>query len=88
MNNQFNNNNNNKNINLIPNYQISGIEPNYSYKNKQNLPFDQSSISTSGYSNGEDLSKAVEQQQQFVNNYNNYKPLSTFNNPESNSFGF
>lgn len=78
----------NKNIKsqpIQPNYQISGIEPNYTYKNKQNLPFDQSSISASGYSNDVDLSRAVEQQQQFVNNYNNYKPLSTFDNPETNS---
>jgi len=80
MNNQFN-----KNTNSNPNYQISGIEPNYSYRGKQNLPFDQSSISTSGYSNEKDLAKAVEQQQQFVNNYNNYKPLSTFDNIETNS---
>jgi hypothetical protein len=81
MNNRFN-----KNVNSSePNYQISGIEPNYTYGKKQNLPFDQSSISTSGYSNKEDLAKAVEQQQQFVNNYNNYKPLSTFDNPETNS---
>ena len=73
------------NIKSIPNYQISGIEPNYTYDNKQNLPFDQSSISTSGFSNKDDLAKAVGQQQQFVNNYNNYTPLSTFDNPETNS---
>lgn len=79
------NNKSNKNTNSIPNYQISGIEPNYNYKGNQNLPFDQSSISTSGYPNNQDLSKAVEQQQQFVNNYNNYKPLSTFDNSETNS---
>ena len=76
-------NKNNKNSN--PNYQISGIEPNYSYRGVQNLPFDQSSISSSGYSTNEGLGRAVEQQQQFVNNYNNYKPSSTFNHTESNS---
>ena len=82
MNNQSNKN---QKINPNPNYQISGIEPNYSYGGKQNLAYDQSSISTSGFSNKEDLSKAIEQQQQFTNNYNNYKPLSTFDTPETNS---
>ena len=72
------------NKNSVPNYQISGIEPNYTYNGRQNLSFDQSSISTSGYSNDQNLSKAVEQQQQFVNNYNNFKGLSTFDNPETN----
>ncbi len=78
-------NKSNKNPNLPPNYQISGIEPNYTLNGKQNLPFDQSSISTNGYSTNQDLLKAVEQQQQFVNNYNNYRPLSTFDAPETNS---
>lgn len=85
---QSNNSNINKKSNqnnFIPNYQVSGIEPNYSYANRQNLPFDQSSISTSGYPNQEALSKAVEQQQNFVNNYNNYNPLSTFDRIETNS---
>ena len=77
----------NKMINqdINPNYQISGIEPNYSYNNIQNLPFDQSTIATSGYNSNENLQKAVEQQQQFVNNYNNYNPISTFNLPDKNS---
>ena len=86
------NNRNNKNTkestdNLVsnPNYQISGIEPNYSFRGVQNLPFDQSSISTSGYSNIVDLSNGVKQQQQFVNNYNNYSPVSTFDNIEKKS---
>lgn len=64
--------------NIGPNYQISGIEPNYSYNGIQNLSFDQSSISTSGYNSVENLSKAVNEQHKFVNNYNNYKPVSTF----------
>jgi hypothetical protein len=68
-----------------PNYQISGIEPNYSYNGVQNLTFDQSLISGSGHNTIEGLSKAVEDQQQFVNNYNNFKPLSTFDNFETNS---
>jgi hypothetical protein len=76
---------NKNNINQPPNYQISGIEPNYTYKGKQGLPFDQSSISTSGYSNDQDLANAVNQQQQYVSNYNSYKPLSTFDTPETNS---
>ena len=67
-----------------PNYQVSGIEPNYSYKGVQNLPFDQSSISSSGYVTREGLVNGIEQQQQFVNNYNNYKPLSSFDIQESN----
>lgn len=68
-----------------PNYQISGIEPNYSYNGIQNLSFDQSSISTSGYSSIEGLNKAVEQQQNFINNNNNYNPMSTFDRIENNS---
>lgn len=80
-----NNNNGNNNNSNQPNYQISGIEPNYSYNSIQNLAFDQSSISSSGYSSREGLNKAVNDQQQFVNNYNNFKPLSTFDNIETNS---
>lgn len=68
-----------------PNHQISGIEPNYSYNGVQNLTFDQSSISSSGHNTREGLSKAVNEQQQFVNNYNNFRPLSTFDNYERNS---
>jgi hypothetical protein len=66
-----------------PNYQISGIEPNYSLDGIQGLAFDQSSISSSGYSNNNDLARGVEQQQQFVSNYNNYSPLSTFDKHET-----
>lgn len=73
------------NKNRQPNYQISGIEPNYSYNGVQNLTFDQSSISSSGHSSREGLLNAVNEQQQFVNNYNNFKPLSTFDNIETNS---
>jgi hypothetical protein len=78
------NNNIDKNI-KNQNYQISGIEPNYSYNHVQDLPFDQSSIGSSVYSTREGLAKAVEEQQKFVNDYNNYKPLSTFDNFETNS---
>lgn len=80
-----NNNNIKKKDNLQPNYQISGIEPNYSYNGKQNLTFDQSSISSSGYNTREDLTRGVKEQQQFVNNYNNFRPMSTFDNTETNS---
>ena len=83
--NKNNKNNKNLNQNLQPNYQISGIEPNYSYRGVQNIPFDQSSIASSGYSSNEGLSRAAEQQQQFVNNYNNYKPISTFDRADTNS---
>lgn len=68
--------------NYKQNYQISGIEPNYSYGGEQNLPFDQSSISTTGFKTTNDLNKAVEQQKQFVSKYNDYKPLDTFGNSE------
>jgi hypothetical protein len=75
----------NQNSNINPKYQVSGIEPNYSFNGKQNLTFDQSTIATSGYNSQEQLQKAVEKQQQYVNNYNNFNPLSTFDLPESNS---
>ena len=68
----------------VPNYQVSGIEPNYSYNGVQGLPFDQSSISTNGYSNSQ-IAEFAQEQQQFVNNYNNYKPSSTFDMVETNS---
>lgn len=79
----MNNQSNNINTNLQPNYQVSGIEPNYELGGKQGLPFDQSSISSSGYPNQTGLTNAVNQQKQFVSNYNSYKPLSTFDTPES-----
>ena len=75
---------NNKNINNKnnyvsgPNYQISGSEPNYNYNGMQNLNFDSSSIPQSGFSNLNDLTNAVNDQQQFVNNYNSYKPNILF----------
>lgn len=77
MNKQFNNKNSQ------PNYQISGINPNYELGGVQGLPFDQSSISSSGYQNQTELTNAVNQQKQFVSNYNSYKPLSTFDTQET-----
>lgn len=81
---------NKKPNNLQPNYQVSGINPNYENKGKQGLSFDQSSISGSGYSNQAGLTKtktntktnAVNQQRKFVDDYNSYTPLSTFDTPE------
>lgn len=74
---------NNFNSNLQPNYQVSGINPNYELGGVQGLSFDQSSISSSGYPNQSELTNAVNQQKQFVSNNNSYKPLSTFDTPES-----
>lgn len=71
--------------NNIPNYQVSGTQPNYSYKGNQNLNFDSSSISQSGYTNKQLLSKDVSDQQQFVYNYNSYNSDSTFKKSENNS---
>lgn len=74
--------------NFQPNYQISGINPNYEFQNKHSPPlqFDQSSISSSGYSNQAELANAVNQQKQFASNYNSYKPLSTFDTLESANY--
>jgi len=62
-----------------PNYQISGIQPNYNYNSVQNLNFDNSSIPQSGYADNKLLKNAINDQQQFVNNYNKYSPHTTFN---------
>lgn len=79
----INNNNNNNNKNIQPNYQVSGIDPNYEYRGVQGLPFNQSTISSSGYTTHSNLNNALDQQKQFVSNYNNYTPLSTFDTPET-----
>jgi hypothetical protein len=60
------------------NYQISGINPNYSYEGNQNLPFDQSSISGGGYNNSQELNNDIAQQQKFVSDYSSFKPQTTF----------
>ena len=78
INNLKKNSNNFNNNSSPPNYQISGIQPNYTYNGVQNLNFDTSYISQSGYENNKLLTKGVNDQQQFVNNYNNYKPHTTF----------
>ena len=69
----------------IPNYQISGMQSNYTYNGVQNLNLDTSSIPQAGYADNKLLTKAVNDQQQFVNNYNNYKSSSTFNLSDYNS---
>ena len=61
----------------IPNYQISGIQHNYTYNGIQNLNFDTSSISQNGYENDKLLNKGINDQQRFVNNYNEFKPNTT-----------
>ena len=73
------------NSNNPPNYQISGSQPNYTYKGNQNLNFDSSYISQSGYANEVLLAKGVAEQQKFVNANNNYTPLNGFYQTENNS---
>jgi hypothetical protein len=68
-----------------PNYQISGIQPNYTYNGIQNLNFDTSSISQSGYENTKLLNSAITNQQQFVNNYNEFKSNTTFSQNYQNN---
>jgi len=70
-----------------PNFQISGIQPNYTYNGIQNLNFDTSSISQNGSENNKLLASAVNDQQQFVNNYNQYKPNTTFSQNYGNNNG-
>ena len=69
----------------IPNYQISGIQPNYTYNGIQNLNFDTSSISQNGYENDKLLNKGINDQQRFVNNYNEFKPNTTFSQDYHNN---
>jgi hypothetical protein len=69
----------------VPNYQLSGIQSNYTYNGVQNLNFDTSSISQSGYENNKLLTKGVNDQQKFVNNYNEYKPSTTFSQNYQNN---
>lgn len=68
-----------------PNYQLSGIQPNYTYDGAQNLNFNSSGISADGFANQAELSKAVQDQQNYINNYNQFQPNSTFNRFENNS---
>ena len=68
-----------------PNYQISGIEPNYSYNSAQNLPFYSGGISQDGFTKEKDLQNAVNDQQTYINNYNKFMPTSTFLNSENNT---
>ena len=61
-----------------PNYNLSGNQPNYAYNNRENLNFNTSGISQNGFSNQTDLQNAVNDQQKYINNYNNFKPQNTF----------
>ncbi len=83
--NNLQNSRNNTNENKNPNYQLSGIQPNYSYNGVQNLNFDTSSISQSGFENTKLMNNAINDQQRFVNNYNEYKPNSTFSQDYQNN---
>jgi hypothetical protein len=76
---------NQNNKNNSTKYQISGMMGNYTYDSDQNLPFDPTSISSSGHSSNSGLSESVINQQMFVNDYNNFKPTSTFQTPPNNS---
>lgn len=68
-----------------PNYQVSGIQPNYNYNGGQNLNFNSSGISRDGFATPEDLAKAVQDQQTYINNNNQFNPNSTFYKSENNS---
>jgi hypothetical protein len=68
-----------------PNYQLSGIQPNYTNDGAQNLNFNSSGISADGFATQGELSKAVQDQQNYINNYNQFQPNSTFNRFENNS---
>ena len=55
-----------------PNFQLSGIQPNYTYNGAQNLNFNSSNISRDGFATPTDLSKAVQDQQTYINNNNQF----------------
>jgi hypothetical protein len=71
--------NNKNNISKSRKYQISGMTENYTFDSNQGIPFDPTSISSSGHSTKAGLSEAVINQQIFSSNYNNFKNSSTFN---------
>ncbi len=66
-----------------PNYQLSGIQPNYTNGGGMNLPFDSSVVPQSGFATKGELEGGVAAQQQFINNYNQFQPNSSFNRPET-----
>ncbi len=65
-----------------PNYQVSGIQPNYTNGGAMNLPFDSSVVPQSGFATKGELEGGVAAQQQFINNYNQFQPNSSFNRAE------
>jgi hypothetical protein len=55
--------------------------------NPNQLKFDTSSISQNGFSNPNALGRGVNDQRQFVQNYNSYQPSSTFSSMDNTSRG-
>ncbi len=68
-----------------PNYQLSGMQPNYTYNGKMNLSFDSSVIPQDGFATKAGLEGDVGARQQYINAYNNFSPSSEFMRPENNS---
>ena len=63
-------------MNRNPNYQLSGIKPNYTYNGVQGLPFDSSSIPQS-------MPNTINDQRQFVINNSSFIPSTTFQRHET-----
>jgi hypothetical protein len=82
MRNNINNHRSSTQNNNTPNYQISGIEPNYN--GIQGLNVNLSTISQNKLSNNE-LENAISNQNTFTNNNNQYKSNSTFLRNENNN---
>ena len=68
-----------------PNFQLSGMQPNYTYDGQMNLAFDASVIPQGGFATKEGLEGDIGARQQYIDNYNNFMPSSTFTRPENNS---
>lgn len=68
-----------------PNYQLSGMQPNYTYDGKMNLAFDSSVIPQDGFATKAGLEGDVGARQEYINAYNNFSPSSEFMRPENNS---
>jgi hypothetical protein len=68
-----------------PNFQLSGMQPNYTYDGQMNLAFDASVIPQGGFATKEGLEGDIGARQQYIDNYNNFMPSSTFARSENNS---
>ncbi len=68
-----------------PNYQLSGMQPNYTYNGAMNLSFDSSVIPQNGFPSKEALEGDVSARQQYINSYNEFSPVSEFLRSENNS---